>query len=265
MYKAFQPVSLDEKEAIDHIYFKAWGNAALAGPCQQAGQMLQHYLTYYPAQKCTTVQLNMTEFLTQAGIAHAWMKMDVNYAMGAAEQLVTEANSGAYIVTKQEFCRTVSAETADMAQVISALGKDVVDKYFSMDWWLALGAYRTWMSGQVLVQGNSYTMILQYNLRDYYDFECGSEQEAGLTLDWEMNALHQAGLACNFDIIGAIVFEVKWSRGAKYGTAGFTITPDIVPTTWSGGDACEYWYASMQAVGAVPAGAAYLAGLAFRR
>lgn len=267
LHKAFLPESDDEKEAIDTIYAKALGNVILSGICNKAGTMLAHYLSPDPKVACTTVKLDMTEFLTQAGIAHAWMKRDVNYAMGAAERLVTVDNSSAYIVTKQEFGRTVSAEQADMSQILTSLGKDVFDNYFSMDWWFAIGAYRTWISAQVLFDGNKYTMRLQYNMRDYYDFECGSELPAGLTLDWQMNILHQAGMACAYDVIGAIVFNVEWLRGARYGDEAFTITPELVPT--QGVDTCEKYYLAMQAgqVATKPVidALAFFVGLASRR
>jgi hypothetical protein len=95
------------------------------------------------------------------------------------------------------------------------------------NWFFALGGYGTWGRGRVFkCKGKpEYTMELELNLNDFYDWERYSLAKGGLVTDGEMSELHHSKLdiAEEYRVKGKITVSVKWTHGQRFGVAAITV------------------------------------------
>jgi hypothetical protein len=127
------------------------------------------------------------------------MVKDVNEAIEAAENLSIDQQT-MHMVTVKEIVRDAS---------------DIRN----FNWWFAIGGYRTWTKASVYRNGDAYTMFMQYNMRDLYDWNDKEWQLGGFTFDPELFKLHEYGMAQHYLNVGYVDIEVTWKRGQRYGDA----------------------------------------------
>jgi hypothetical protein len=166
-----------------------------------ASLFLQHFL----ANTGTKHTADVKSLTSKSTFANNYMVKDVNDAMAFAEANV-KPGSGARIVTTGE-----------------SAGRNASD---SLDWFYALGYYRTWARGTVshgLEKPGlpaKFTMTWQYSIRDDYGFSAKPKKFGigGGVADTEMAALNLAGYARSFEVIGTQTITVEWHRGQRVGS-----------------------------------------------
>jgi RHS repeat-associated protein len=142
--------------------------------------------------------------INEDGAAEAHYHNEINRAMSYAEQLARD-DQWVYI-----------AQTGEVGTSAS-----------TRNWFFALGGYGTWGRGRVFkCKGKpEYTMELELNLNDFYDWERYSLAKGGLVTDGEMSELHHSKLdiAEEYRVKGKITVSVKWTHGQRFGVAAITV------------------------------------------
>lgn len=91
----------------------------------------------------------------------------------------------------------------------------IVGDEYSKDWWYTLGTADGWMTAIVTKTDNNFSAFVNYYLRDFYDWEAGSQSRGGLVDDGEMAELHTYGLAKEFEIEGNYKIKLEWTKGQR--------------------------------------------------
>lgn len=149
-------------------------------------------LKWFMANTCTSYSADFYS-MTEHSCCLSSTYKDLNAVMEAAEALVAPG-TGSYI-------RTI-AEVPHAAPGPS-------------DWYFAIHGYRTWARARVTRSGDAFAATVEYNMRDLYDWEEGSWAPGGLVFDWQMSQLHYWGLACEYEVTGAVLFDLNWTKGQR--------------------------------------------------
>ncbi len=136
----------------------------------------------------------------------------------ANENFVKDANS-AIIAAEISLSNKTSASLSTVSEfTYSNLSYDSSFTNLVNNWHLAIGAYRTWITASVSRSGNNYTMTLQYNLRDIYDWNPDNTNMGLIVSQSQMHTLHQAGMAREYKVVGNVAVKITWSAGQKLGS-----------------------------------------------
>ncbi|MDQ2087842.1 hypothetical protein RBH29_15530 [Herbivorax sp. ANBcel31] len=69
---------------------------------------------------------------------------------------------------------------------------------------------------RVAKEGELYSMSVEYNLRDFYNWKTGSDSFGGFVVDGEMAELHAYGRAKEFEVYGTHNITISWTEGERY-------------------------------------------------
>ena len=192
------------------LQYEGWYTAAIA--TASAGQMLSSpdaarllrcfLLPTGNSQTINFYDMNMNNYK-----ANANMVSDMNSAMAAAEYYLTNKSSTTFTTVKEK-------EWGNLSYGSTALN-------LTNNWYLAINKYRTWTKGSATKSSNKITMTMTYNMRDFYNWNANGTAEVGFVSQSQMNTLHRAGFAKDFDISGQMKMKIVWTIGQRIG-AGAT-------------------------------------------
>lgn len=165
-----------------------------------AANLLRHFLKNLGS----TQTIDFERMNLENSEANAHMVNDINTAISAAEYFMEYYNNSVSFTTINEI-------TGYNTSYDSSLGN------LTNNWYQAIGGYRTWYSCLVSKNGNAYTMTLEYNMRDFYDWNPEKTNAAPLVSQEQMYLLHCAGMAKHFKVKGQMKMLVTWSKGQTIG------------------------------------------------
>ncbi len=95
------------------------------------------------------------------------------------------------------------------------LSSGYVEKEENLNWFFAVGGYRSWGKGVAKVCGTRFTLKFKYKFSDYYNWDKGkfiTFLGIGISDDF-MGSFHRKGLGKEFKMIGEITKEYSWEKG----------------------------------------------------
>lgn len=122
-----------------------------------------------------------------------------NALMGAAEKMLENNTSGTYEI---QCLNEITGNTGNI----------------NVNWFGAINNYRTQNKATITVQGNKYTMELQHNILDYYDYQ----NYEGIYLLFpgfafldNLSMLNELGIARNYTTYDELTYTVSWEKGQR--------------------------------------------------
>lgn len=161
------------------------------------------FLTFLTCMQTSPKSIELNRMILESPKANANFVTDINNAIFAAE-IALKKNTTTNISTATEFTYNNLAYDSSFENLVN-------------NWHLAIGAYRTWMTATVTRKGDSYTMVLQYNLRDIYDWNPDNTNMGLIVSQAQMHTLHEAGMAKEYKVIGSTSVKVTWNSGQTLG------------------------------------------------
>lgn len=185
-----------------NIAYEGYYTAAMA--TAQGGQMASYVdaanlLRYFLMNTGTSRTIDFARMNLQNIQANINMVKDMNDAITVAEYYLNNTSSKSF--------------TTDNERVYSTLYNG--NKFDN--WYLAIGGYRTWYSCNASKSGNTITMTMTYNMRDFYDWNANGTAEIGLVSQGQMNTLHRAGMAKDYKVTGQMQMRIVWNIGQSIG------------------------------------------------
>ncbi len=132
--------------------------------------------------------------------ANSNMKKDINTAIAAAEHYTSA------LVPQVTF--TTINEIEGYSTSYGSSEQNMLN-----NWYQAIHNYRTWYSCTVTKNGNQYSMTMDYNMRDFYDWDPDKTNDAPIISQQQMYTLHCAGMAKHFKVVGQTQLLISWTEG----------------------------------------------------
>ena len=161
------------------------------------------FLTFLTCMQTTPKSIALNRMILESPKANANFVKDINKAIAAAE-IALQNKSSTTLSTVSEFTYNNLAYDSSLGNLVN-------------NWHLAIGAYRTWMTATVTRSGGSYTMTIQYNLRDIYDWNPNNTNMGLIVSQSQMHTLHEAGMAREYKVVGNTSVRVTWNSGQTLG------------------------------------------------
>jgi len=98
------------------------------------------------------------------------------------------------------------------------------DKMESINWFLSLNRYRMWTRSSVTLESSGvYTATIEYNIRDYYDWDDEKMKSLNFEELFKIPAsmcynMHLAGVGKCFNTSGTAIITVIWNKGERIGS-----------------------------------------------
>ncbi|MEN8905155.1 MAG: RHS repeat-associated core domain-containing protein, partial [Clostridiales bacterium] len=162
---------------------------------EEGGDMLLHHLE-------NNEQTYVVDFakMNLESSSSAKKKEDINKTIEAAEKMCIVDNDEILAISKKE----------DQ--------NGSIEKDDSFNWNVAIHNYRTYTYFSVIKNGDSYTMTIEYNLRDFYDWNKYDTRKVGLVSPSDMWYTNAYGWARTSEVIGVETINVTWKEGQNLGT-----------------------------------------------
>ncbi len=183
--------------------YEVWYSTAMA--VANGGGMLgnaeakQLLLSFLTCIQTSPKSIALNRMILENPNANSNFIEDVNKAILAAE-IALQNKETTTLSTVAEFTHNNLSYDSSVGNVIN-------------NWYLAIGAYRTWITATAERSGDNYTMMLQYNLRDIYDWNPDNKNMALIVSQSQMHTLHEAGMAREYKVEGNTSIKVTWSNG----------------------------------------------------
>jgi len=115
--------------------------------------------------------------------------------------------------TAQIFIETLSDGKYNVTSGSVSTGYNL--KKENLNWFYAVGGYKAWGKGTVVVCKDEYTLEFEYKFYDRYNWDGGKQVTilGHVVTDEFMGEFHRQGLAREFDMRGSVKKTVKWKKG----------------------------------------------------
>lgn len=188
-----------EYDVVYETYFTAAMTTATGGAnlnMPDAAYLLQYFLSNQGQPQT----INFSLMNVQNAPANNNMKADINTAIAAAEHYTSA------LIPQVSFT-TINEIEANNTRYESS------EQNILNNWYQAINTYRTWYSCTVTKSGNQYSMTMNYNMRDFYDWDPENTNEAPIVSQQQMYTLHCAGMAKHFKVVGQTQLLISWTEG----------------------------------------------------
>ena len=161
----------------------------------------------------------------QADLEYLYLNRNIK----AAEYFTTGTSSSFGL--KNEYDVKVEA---GIDELLASQAGDILSAT-KVDWYIAAHSFKLGNYSTVSRNGNSYSMIVNFNMSDYYDWDDSFIPfvlNANLTdpnsyiLETHIRDLHLAGMAKNFESKGTIRVQVNWQKGQTAEQGNVTVLPN---------------------------------------
>ena len=205
------PYAIEAQEHSKAVYnteqvlpkYELWYSEAMAtaeGGLLFNMPLAAYFLENFLSNSGNALSVNIVDMVTENSQARQNTSIDLNNAIKAAEYFYSYYNSNITFTTKNEI---IGYSLSYGNSILNATN----------NWYQAINSYRTWYSCNVTFENNKYTMIIDYHLRDFYNWDKTNTNPAPIVSQEQMYKLHCAGMAKDFKVTGYAKFRVIWSKG----------------------------------------------------
>ena len=157
-----------------------------------AARLLQHFLE----NNGTTETIDLKKMISEDDDARAGFVEEIDAAMEAAERFLAYYNSPVAFSNIEENTNIATPDTLN-------------------NWYQAIHEYRTWCKCIAHRDWDVYSMTVEYNLRDFYDWNPNNTNMSPIVTPEQMYTLHCAGMAKNFKVEAKVTVTVSWRMGQR--------------------------------------------------
>jgi hypothetical protein len=173
-------------------------------PTPNSAKALRHFLE----NTGTLYSISLSDMLSEFPEAEERMLKNFDLLLEACEHMVMDGET-ITLATNSAFHKH-----KDIYATRSLNGRFLSSTF---DWNYTLGNSRAAIVGTVTRSEDSYFLMVNYFLDDFYHWKEGSDAKGGLVTDGEMFILHNRGFAKQFRVEGSFKGQfISWNEGQRF-------------------------------------------------
>ncbi|MDD4406248.1 MAG: RHS repeat-associated core domain-containing protein [Parabacteroides sp.] len=115
----------------------------------------------------------------------------------------------------QEFAESLQTGEHQITSSEVSVGRNYM--YESLNWYLAIGGYKSWGKGSVCICNDEYIMEYLYKIHDRYNWDKNKKTRhiSYIVTDNYMGKFHREGCAQEFSVSGSVKKTIRWKKGKR--------------------------------------------------